>query len=309
MRPVSNRCPAGLSIGLMKLLGPLLLALAVVGARADDLPPLNTSPTGFMLPGKMIWADLYAKNPTPEIQFYTTLFGWKAESDNRPNGVLYTVLSNDQVPVAGVVSRPPPKGDRGRGHWVNYIAVDDVNQVLATATSLGGKIVHPAKMIPQRGTQAIMADSQKSLLGIIHSSSGDPDDTEPAVGTWAWVHLSARNPAAASQFYQTVLGYKTEQDTRDGRQDVFLLVSQGFTRASIGPIPDRPEAYPDWLGFVRVENIDDTVSKATGLGAHVLVAPKAAEDGIRLAVLADPADVAIGIVEMANPTALQTRTP
>jgi predicted enzyme related to lactoylglutathione lyase len=293
----------------MKLLGPLLLALAVVGARADDLPPINATPTGFMLPGKMIWADLYTVNPTSEIQFYTGLFGWTAATSTRPSGAVYTILSNNQLPVAGVVSRPAPKGDTGSGHWITYVAVADVNQVLSTATGLGGRVVHPARTVAQRGTQAILADSQGSLLGVMHSASGDPDDTEPAVGSWAWAHLSARNPTAASQFYHAVFGYDAALDTREGRQDVYLLSSQGFTRASISPIPDRAEAYPDWLAFVRVDNLDDTISKATALGAHVLLAPKPTDAGTRLAILADPADVAIGLVEMKIGTAMETRTP
>jgi hypothetical protein len=287
----------------------LLLAVAVAGARADDLPPLNATPTGFILPGKVVWADLYTRNPAAEISFYTSLFGWKAATVNRPSGATYTVLSNDQLPVAGVIFREAPKGDSGQGRWINYVAVDDVNQTIAAVTGSGGRVVHPPKFLTQRGTQAIIADNQGSLLGIIHSSSGDPDDTEPAVGTWAWAHLSARDPAAASQFYHSVFGYDAAADTREGRADVYLLSSQTFTRASIGPIPQRPEAYPDWLGFVRVENLDDALTKATSLGAHVLLSPKSTEPGSRLAIVADPADVAIGLVELTNPTALETKTP
>ena len=80
--------------------------------------------------------------------------------------------------------------------------------------------------------------------------------------------------AAAAQFYHTVIGYDAVPDAREGRHDVFLLNSQDLTRASIGPVPNRPEAYPDWLGFVRVANLDDALAKATALGARVLLAPK-----------------------------------
>jgi predicted enzyme related to lactoylglutathione lyase len=286
-----------------------LLSLAVVGARGDDLPPINAAPTGLTLPGKMIWADLFTKNPAGEIQFYTELFGWNAETITRPGGNQYNILSNHGQPVAGVVFRAAPHGDTGQGRWIWYVAVADVAQTIAAAADLGGKIVHPVKNLAQRGTQAILTDSQGSLLGLIQSSSGDPDDSQPSVGAWAWAHLSARDPAAAAQFYHAVIGYDAVPDTREGRQDVFLLNSQGLTRASIGPIPNRPEAYPDWLGFVRVANLDDALAKATALGAHVLLAPKSTEPGTRLAILADPADVAVGLVELTIPTALETQKP
>lgn len=296
-------------MGFVKHSGILLLALTLVSVRAADLPPINDKPTGMMLPGKMIWADLYTKNPAGEIQFYTGLFGWKAMAIKRPSGASYTVLTNDGQPVAGVVFRAAPEGDTGQGHWINYVAVSDVAQTITVAMGLGGKVLHPAKLLPDRGTQAILTDSQGSVLGVLHSSTGDPDDTEPAMGSWAWAHLSARDPVAAAQYYHAVLGYTAEPDNRESRPDVFLLSSQQFTRASIGPIPDRPEAYPDWLGFVRVKNLDEAIAKATALGAHVLLTPKSTEPQSRLAIVADPADVAIGLVELTNPTALETKTP
>ncbi len=287
----------------------LSLAAAATTVRADDLPPINATPTGLTLPGKMIWADLFTTNPASEIQFYTGLFGWTAEEITRPSGNNYTVLSNNGQPVAGVVFRAAPKGNTGQGRWISYVSVADVAQALTAATGLGGKVIHPAKTLPQRGTQAILTDNQGSFLGLIQSSSGDPDDTQPNVGNWAWAHLSARDPAAASQFYHAVLGYDAVRDSRENRKDVFLLNSQGFARASIGPVPNRPEAYPDWLGFVRVANLDDALAKATTLGARVLLTPKPTEPGTRIAILADPADVAIGLVELTNAATPEAQKP
>jgi uncharacterized protein len=302
---LGNLWAIGLSVPVVKLPGILLLALSVVSVRAADLPPINVKPTGMMLPGKMIWADLFTKNPTGEVQFYTGLFGWKAATVQRPSGATYIVLSSEDVPVAGVIFRDAPQGDTGQGRWVNYLTVADVDKTIAAAAALGGQVVHPARLLASRGTQALLADSQGSLIGVMHSSTGDPDDTEASVGTWAWAHLSARDPAAAAQFYHAVFGQEVSPDTRDGQTtSSFLLSSQGFVRASVGPIPDRPEAKPEWLGFVRVANLDDAIAKATSLGAHVLLQPRSTEPQSRLAILADPADVAIGIVELTNPTAL-----
>jgi predicted enzyme related to lactoylglutathione lyase len=296
-------------VTFVKLPGILILALTLVSVRAADLPPINATPTGLMLPGKMIWADLYTKNPTDEIQFYTGLFGWTAATIQRPSGATYVVLSSDGQPVAGVVFRDSPKGDTGQGRWISYISVSDVAQTVAAATGLGGRIVHPTKMLPGRGTQAMLTDSEGSLIGVVHSSTGDLDETEPGVGCWAWAHLSARDPAKAAQFYHAVFGEEIVPDTREGRTDSFLLNSQGFTRASIGPIPNRPEATPEWLGFIRVANLDDAIAKATSLGARVLLAPKSTEPESRLAILADPADVAIGLVELSKPRALEVQKP
>ena len=297
-----------LSLALVKLSGILVLALSLVSARAADLPPLNVAPSGQSLPGKVIWADLYTTDPTAAIAFYTGLFGWTETGIQRGHNV-YTVFFNRGRPVAGIISRPAAPKDTGKGHWINYVAVADVNQTLNTAVANGGRIVHPAQNIPVRGMQAILADSQGSLIGVMQSSSGDPDDAEPVAGDWAWAHLFARDSVAASQFYHTVLGYDAVADNRDSQANVFLLNSQGMSRAALGPIPAREDAQPDWLSFIRVANLDDAIARATTLGGKVLVAPKATRPESRLAIIADSNDVAIGLVELATPTALEKQTP
>ena len=296
-------------MALVKLPGILILALSLVSVRAADLPPLNPAPSGNSLPGKAVWADLYSTDATASIAFYTGLFGWTEVGIKRPGGV-YTILYNAGRPVAGIVSRPAGQGDTGKGRWISYISVADVGQTLNAVTANGGKIIHPAKFLAQRGTQALIEDNQGSLVGLIQSNSGDPADNEPAVGEWAWAHLSARDSTAASQFYHAVLGYEAVADNRDNRQDVFLLNSQGLSRAAVGPIPARDDARPEWLNFIRVANLDDAVARATKLGGRVLLAPKSTPARERrLAVIADSNDVVIGLVELADAGALEKQSP
>ena len=135
----------------------LLLSLAVVGARADDLPPINAVPTGLTLPGKMIWADLYTKNPAGEIQFYTELFGWngwmtitRGPAENRSTiyfptmGSLWPALSSGLHPMG---TAP------GKAVGISYaIARSPMWPKPSPAPRiLAARPVHPAKNIPQRG--------------------------------------------------------------------------------------------------------------------------------------------------------------
>ncbi len=293
----------------MKIFGTsLLLALSLVSLRAADLPSLNPTPSNQSLPGKIIWADLFTNNPKAEAQFYTGLFGWTATT-LKHRGHKYIVLSSNGQPVAGIVEHAAPKGDTGRGRWISYISVTDVAATVKTAVNNGGKVILAARTVAARGTQALLADNEGSLLGVIASSSGDPLDDEPAIGTWAWAHVFAPDPAGAAQFYHAVLGYEAAQDPRDNRQDIYLLNSQGLTRAALGPITPHPEAKGEWLGFIRVANLDDAVARATSLGGHVLVDPKSTRPESRVAIIADPSDVAIGLVELSDATALEKQAP
>ena len=137
----------------------VLVALALpVGAA--DLPPLTTPPTGEAYPGKLVWADLFTSDPPAARRFYTELFGWTATEVERGTGSrahAYIVLSNEGRPVAGIATGPAGEQAGARGRWIGYVSVPDVAQALATAQSLGGRTVFPAKALPQRGTQALLA--------------------------------------------------------------------------------------------------------------------------------------------------------
>jgi predicted enzyme related to lactoylglutathione lyase len=291
----------------VRSLGPLLaLVLVASAARAQtaDFPPLNNPATNQSLQGKLIWADLHTADPDAAVKFYTGLFGWTATALPR-HGHPYTVLFCNGQPVAGVAQRPAAAQDQGRGRWIPYLAVADVPRTIAVAQAHGGRVVFPAKDLPQRGTQALLADDQGALIGILHSSSGDPEDFEPEVGNWAWAHGFEQDPTAGSTFYQAVFGYAAAPEADHTPPGAIILSSQGLARGALGRLPNRPDAQPGWLAFVRVANIDDLVGKVESLGGRVLVPPKATQPGSRIAILADPVDAVIGVMEMSDPAAVQ----
>ncbi|HEX3728419.1 MAG TPA: VOC family protein [Opitutaceae bacterium] len=287
--------------------GPLLafaLIASALRAQTADFPAINTPATNQSLQGKIVWADLHTSAPDAAIKFYAGLFGWTASTLQR-HGHAYTLLSCDGQPVAGVAQRPAGPQDEARGRWIVYFSVADVPRTIATAQANGGRVVFPAKDLAQRGTQALLADNQGALFGVLHSSSGDPEDYEPAVGNWAWSHAFEKDAASGAQFYQTVLGFSAAPEADNTPPNAVILSSQGLARGALGPLPNRPDAQPGWLAFVRVANVDDTASKAESLGGRVLIAPKATQPGSRIAVLADPVDGVIGVMEMSDPAAVQ----
>lgn len=284
----------------------LALCGAALAARGDDLPPLNSPPAEGQFAGKFIWADLFTPDQAAASRFYTSLFGWKAATLSRQSSSgaarSYIVLSNEGRPVAGIALRPEKMRNAARGRWVGYVSVRDVPQALAAATAGGGRILFPAKSVPQRGTQAIFIDPDGAELGVMHSSSGDPGEFTPDPGDWTWSELFARDPAKAGQYYRSVAGYELIPDERPGRAGAFVLVSGGFSRASVASVPDRPNARPVWLLFVRVANVKDTVARVAALGGRVLVAPSGELVQHWKAIIEDPTGAVVGIVQLEEPT-------
>ena len=286
----------------MKSLALLFCAVLGCAVRAADLPPINTPPTADTFPGKFIWADLVTGDQDAAQKFYTSLFGWTATAIDRPSAGhgdhSYIVLSNGDRPVAGIALRPHRLKDESRGRWIGYVSVDDVPKALAAAIAGGGRMIVPSKDHAQQGTRAIFSDSEGAMLGVMHSSSGDPAEYRPDPGDWTWAELFARDTAAASRYYQTVLGYEAMPNLNPGRENSIIFASGGYSRASLTPLPARPNARPAWLLFVRVDSVKDTVARVAALGGRVLVAPKEIHGNSWLAIIADPVGAAIGIVEL-----------
>jgi hypothetical protein len=296
-----------------RIVTAITLGLLLTGAAtAADLPPLNDPPTQESHPGKFIWGDLLTDNPTAATKFYTELLGWTAQTVDRTTKSgpkPYVILSNQGRPVAGISHRPKQMGDQAHGRWVGYVAVPDVAQSLATATANGGRVISKTKDIPQRGTQAIFADPDGAILGLMHSATGDPAEYLPEPGDWTWSELFARNPVAAGKFYRDLAGYEFMPDTRTPRPDDYILVSGGYSRASVIPLPDRPKAHPVWLLFVRVANVRETVARVVALGGRVVVTPTDEPTKYWRAIVADPDGGHLGLVQLDAPTGAKEGQP
>lgn len=278
----------------------LVLAAGTSPASADNsdlphLPPLNPSDTTLQLPGKFVWADLFSTNVAAARDFYTALFGWEwrpVSGEPRPYGMFY----KEGIAVAGLANREPPKDGQAHGTWVHYASVPDVAATEAHFVERGGQALLPRRNMPDRGEFAILADPGGAIVGVMRSSSGDPEDFQAAIGEFMWFELFTRDLLPSAEFYQTQFGYDIYQ--RDDTPEIvdYILSNGGYARAGVGALPKDSDTVPTWLGYVRVENVAETVEKAVGLGGKVLLAPDPDTLGGDLAIIADPEGTPVGLL-------------
>jgi predicted enzyme related to lactoylglutathione lyase len=92
--------------------------------------------------------------------FYSSLFGWKFNTEN-PGGYGISDPSETGV-VVGIGSTQ----DGGPGHVTSYIRVADVDAALAKAAELGGQVIMP-KFSPDGIAQlGLFADPQGHVIGL-----------------------------------------------------------------------------------------------------------------------------------------------
>lgn len=261
---------------------------------APPMPPLTVVPGAKRLPGKFVWADLVTDNLASAQQFYAELFGWKYLAIHGG----YVIALHDEEPLAGILQRPRPKDRPGQPRWFGYISVPKVDRAVQAATKAGGRVIAPSEKVPGRGEQAILADPEGALFGVIRSGSGDPADFLAEPGQWIWVQLMSRDGRAAADFYRKVAGYEIVENTSPDKASDYVLTSGGFARATVRTLPPGAEnTIPTWLPFVRVGKIDEAVSRASQLGGRTVIAPRPELLRGRVAVIADPTGATVGLLE------------
>ncbi len=274
-------------------------------ADTPALPPLTTISGNPRLPGKFVWADLVTDDILVAQKFYTALFGWQF---NDYGG--YFIGRNDDRPLCGMFQRPRPADQSAKPRWLGYISVANVARAQAAVTKVGGRVLAAPQKMPKRGEQAVFADAEGALFGVIKSSSGDPADFLAEPGDWIWIQLLSRDARQAAEFYRAVGGYEIIANTKSNQLSDYVLVSEGYARATVRTIRTEDEKVrPTWLPFVRVLNVSESVARAKQLGGKVLVEPKPELFDGKVALIEDPTGAAIGLLEWSVESAKGDQKP
>jgi predicted enzyme related to lactoylglutathione lyase len=200
--------------------------------------------------------------------------------------------------MCGVFQHERPKDKPAKPRWFGYISVPNVEKAEKAIVKAGGRTLAPTQKFPKRGEQAVFADAEGALFGVVKSSSGDPEDFKPGLGDWIWIQLLSRDGRKAAEFYRTIGGYEIIENTANNKLSDYVLTSEGFARATVRTIPkERQEVVPTWLPFVRVKSVNQSVEDAKQYGGKVLVEPNPEVLEGKVAVVADPTGAAVGLLE------------
>jgi predicted enzyme related to lactoylglutathione lyase len=279
----------------------LFAALVAVGApaAADQfrMPAIVAPATQEHHPGKVIFVELVTPDLAASKRFYGALFGWTFR-DIDAGGTPYAEAMLADQPAAGLFQRNIAAGEHRQPAWLTYISAPDVDATVQTASQQGAKVLFAPHSFPDRGREAVLMDPQGAAFAILASSSGDPPDLLAEPGEWIWSSLITRDPDTDAAFYQKLFGYDVVEPppAREGQH--LILAAGGYARASVNSPPaERPDDYPHWINFVRVDDAVATSAKIVELGGRVLVEPHVDRAGGKIALVADPLGAVFGLLE------------
>jgi predicted enzyme related to lactoylglutathione lyase len=115
-----------------------------------------------MKQGAFSWSELITTDPKAAVEFYTKLFGWNSEVMHM-ECMDYTVVKAGDRSVGGIIAAPEgaPVG------WKTYVTVDNIDETVKLAESLGGRVCMPPTDIPDVGRFAILVDPQGAVIAAI----------------------------------------------------------------------------------------------------------------------------------------------
>lgn len=126
----------------------------------------------YNVPNSFCWNELMTTDTAKDKEFYTSVFGWGADTQNFGD-LEYTMFTNGDRPAGGMLGITPEMGPIP-SNWLVYFAVDDCDAKVKKATELGATVMKPADDIPGIGRFAILSDPQGSALAIIKLENPQP---------------------------------------------------------------------------------------------------------------------------------------
>jgi predicted enzyme related to lactoylglutathione lyase len=239
-------------------------------------------------PGTFSWVDLATTDVAAAKKFYSGLFGWQTDDDERSNGAVSTTCRIDGDAVCGLRQGSDEMRAGGApSTWTSYVTVVDADAGAARAKELGGSVASAAVDVSDLGRMAIVRDPRGASLALWQPGARFGAERVNDVGCLVMNELATPDPDAVRPFYEDLFGWATERiDTGpQGPPTVFAYVD-GRLNASFAP-PAEGAVAPHWRPYFTVESTEDAITRVRDLGGRELLGSTPNSDG-SIAIGQDP---------------------
>jgi uncharacterized protein len=231
------------------------------------------------------WVDLSTPDVEGSARFYADLLGWTVEKHSSPMGDYHIGTVNGRQ-VGGMMAAPPQTAEMP-ATWTILFSVADVDATVTAVQRAGGSVLDPAFDLPDSRI-AIVADPAGAVFGVVSYAAPVDPWLSSAPGAVCWIELLSRDPAAAIDFYTSVLGWQASTDTHgDVRYTTFTRDGESVAGAMMMPDEVPAELAAVWAVYFSVEDCAAAERLAVELGGEV-AKPTTPVGETRFAVLADP---------------------
>jgi predicted enzyme related to lactoylglutathione lyase len=249
-------------------------------------------------PGSFCWFELATSDQAAAKKFYGELFGWTANDAPMGPGAFYTMFQLRGRNVGAAYTLDPAQ-QGVPPHWGTYVAVTNVDEMIAKAKTLGGTLVAGPFDVAEHGRMAVLSDPTGAVISLWQPNQHQGAGVWGEVGAFCWSELMTRDTAAATRFYTALFGWKTKVSDAGGFPYTHWQ-NDGVEIGGMLPImKEWGEVPPCWVNYVQVQNCDETAEKAISLGGQICVPPTDIPNTGRFAMLQDPQGAMLAVIALA----------
>lgn len=107
--------------------------------------------------GEFCWNELVTGDAHKAKDFYCKLFGWTTKDHRLPN-MTYTMFEQGDKTIGGMFEIETQAQIMVPPHWMSYILVENLDDMVAKAQSLGAVIKMPPTKAGDFGRFSLIAD-------------------------------------------------------------------------------------------------------------------------------------------------------
>jgi len=114
--------------------------------------------------GAFTWNELATIDPERAKAFYSATLGWEFEEFDLGGGPYWVARSNGEI-VAGLGPLGTGPAGISNSSWLSFIEVDQLDERIERARTLGAQIVEEPTDVPNVGRVAALRDPTGALIG------------------------------------------------------------------------------------------------------------------------------------------------
>jgi hypothetical protein len=238
--------------------------------------------------GHFFWYDILTTDVEATTAFYAEVVGWEVSVDASGQ---YPIARAHGRPVAGIL----PLGGEAQPHWLGQILTEDVGQLCRRLTFLQGEVLIPPEEIPDLGVGAMIADPVGAVLHAFTPHTAQDETFTPTRGAIGFHAMLAPRADLACRVYKTLFPWKVGKP-QTNQAGTWTMLKDRTTPIAAALEWAQDDAPPQWVHYVIVDDVDETLVRAQSAGATVLHAPVTLRKVGTVATLVDPTGARFGIM-------------
>ena len=256
---------------------------------------------GVRKSGEFCWINIVTAKPAEAREFFSRMFGWSYNDLPEFGG---GIIKADGHEIGGMWDLDGPGTPPGTPPVIGVmVKVDNADAAHEKVKSLGGK-AQPPMDIMTNGRMVACTDPTGATFDLWEAGDQPGTDADTSQhGVPSWSELLTKDTKSAERFYKSLFGWtSSEQDMGHMKYTTFKL-GDDYAAGMMQYVPEMCDMPIGWSTYVTVNDVDESVAKATGLGASVFMPAMDIQTVGRMAGMVSPQGVSFYVIKYEQPSA------